>query len=311
MPASILRAIEKKEAKASDLETMRYRTVEVDGVDIFYREAGDPCNPSILLLHGFPTSSQMFRNLMPLLADKYHLVAPDYPGFGQSSMPDRANFAYTFENFSHIVEDFAEAIGLTRYALYVMDYGAPIGYRIAARNPTRITALVIQNGNAYEEGLRDFWIPIKRYWADNSAANRDAIRPLLTLEITKFQYAHGESDASLLSPDAWTADQYLLDRPGNNEIQLDIFYDYRTNVPLYPTWQAYFRTHQPPALIVWGKNDPIFPSEGAEPYKGDLEKLEYHLLDAGHFALESKVGKIAGLMRKFLHRHRKTRSRLK
>jgi len=301
MPEPILHAVE-KEAAATDFETMRYRTVEVDGIDVFYREAGNPRNPSILLLHGFPTSSQMFRNLMPLLADKFHLVAPDYPGFGQSSMPDRANFAYTFENFSHIIEGFTEAIGLTRYALYVMDYGAPIGYRIAARNPKRITALVIQNGNAYEEGLLDFWIPLKRYWADNSAANRNAIRPFLTLETTRFQYTHGTHDQSLLSPDAWTADQYLLDRPGNNEIQLDIFYDYRTNLPLYPAWQEYFRTHQPPTLIVWGKNDPIFPPEGAEPYKRDLKKIEYHLLDAGHFALESKVGEIADLMRKFLKR---------
>lgn len=291
-------------ADASDArdKVVHHKTISVDGVDIFYREAGNPKAPTILLLHGFPTSSQMFRNLIPQLADKYHVIAPDYPGYGQSSMPDRAKFTYTFHHLSVLVEHFTETMKISKYALYMMDYGAPIGYRLAVRHPERVTALIVQNGNAYEEGLRDFWIPIKKYWVDNTSANRDALRPLLTLDTTKFQYTDGEPDVTLISPDTWTADQYLLDRPGNNEIQLDLFYDYRTNVLLYPTWQAYLRKYQPPTLIVWGKNDYIFPAEGAEAYKRDLFNLEFHLLDAGHFALESNGTRIANLIRNFLGR---------
>jgi len=282
---------------------IHYRTVNVDGVDMFYREAGNPRAPTILLLHGFPTSSQMFRNLIPLLADRYHLVAPDYPGFGQSAMPSRDTFSYTFDNIALLVDHFTQALGLSTYALYVMDYGAPVGYRLASSHPERVTALVVQNGNAYEEGLRDFWIPLKQYWADNAPASRNALRAFLTLGATIWQYTSGVPDVTLVSPDAWTTDQYLLDRPGNDEIQLDLFYDYRTNVALYPTWHAYFRDDQPPTLIVWGKNDPIFPAEGAEPFKRDLKNLEFHLLDTGHFALETNGAEIARLMRRFLERN--------
>ncbi|MBI3776901.1 MAG: alpha/beta hydrolase [Gammaproteobacteria bacterium] len=283
-------------------EVVHYRDVQVDGQKVFYREAGDPGNPTILLLHGFPTSSQMFRYLIPRLADRYHVVAPDYPGFGESSAPDRATFRYTFENLSLIIEHFTQIIGLSNYALYLMDYGAPIGFRVAVRHPERVTALIVQNGNAYVEGLREFWGPLRQYWQDNSPVSRDALRGLLTIDATRFQYTFGVRDVSLVSPDTWTVDQYRLDRPGNNEIQLDLFYDYRTNVDLYPAWQAYLRTYQPPTLVVWGKNDPIFPAEGAEPFKRDLTNLEFHLLDTGHFALETHGAEIAGLMRSFLKR---------
>jgi pimeloyl-ACP methyl ester carboxylesterase len=285
-----------------DLTTVHYKTVAVDGLQIFYREAGDPKSPTVLLLHGFPTSSQMYRNLIPRLADKYHVVAPDYPGFGQSSMPDRAQFSYTFDHLSQVVEHFTDAMHLTRYALYVMDYGAPVGFRLAVQHPERVTALIVQNGNAYDEGLQAFWDPLRAYWADNSPSNRDALRPFLTLDGTKWQYTHGVSDPTLLSPDAWTTDQYLLDRAGNKEIQLDLFYDYRTNVAQYPAWHDYLRTYQPPTLIVWGRNDEIFPAAGAEAFKRDLVKIDFHLLDAGHFALESNGPEIASLMRQFLGR---------
>jgi len=264
------------------------------------------------LLHGFPTSSHMYRNLIPQLAAKYRVVAPDYPGYGQSSMPDRAKFAYTFENLSNVVDNFAQTLGLKSYALYVMDYGAPIGYRLALKHPERVTALIVQNGNAYDEGLRDFWIPIKKYWNEPSKENRDALRKLLTIEATKWQYTHGVPDASLLSPDTWVNDQSGLDRPGNDEIQLDLFYDYRTNVPLYPTFQEFFRKYHPPTIILWGKNDFIFPAEGAEPYRRDLPKAELHLIDAGHFALESNGREMAVLIHQFLDHnlnHTKNRPR--
>lgn len=282
--------------------TVHYRNVDVDGLKIFYREAGDPRKPAILLLHGFPTSSQMYRNLIPLLAKNYHVVAPDYPGFGESSAPDPASFNYTFENLSLIVEHFTQSIGLSSYALYVMDYGAPVGFRLAVRHPERVTALIVQNGNAYVEGLRDFWVPFRQYWQDNSLASREVLRGFLQIEATRFQYTFGVQDISLVSPDTWTVDQYRLDRPGNNEIQLNLFYDYRTNVELYPVWQSYLRTYQPPTLVVWGKNDPIFPAEGAEPFKRDLNNLEFHLLDTGRFALETHGDEIARLMQRFLKR---------
>ena len=290
------------ENNAATSATVHYRSVNVDGLKVFYREAGDPRKPTILLLHGFPTSSQMYRNLIPMLADRYHVVAPDYPGFGESSAPDRATFRYTFENLSIIIERFTQNIGLTNYALYMMDYGAPVGFRLAVRQPQRVTALIVQNGNAYVEGLRDFWVPFRQYWQDNSQASRDALRVFLKIEATMFQYTFGVRDVSLVSPDTWTVDQYRLDRPGNNEIQLDLFYDYQTNVDLYPVWQAYLRNYQPPTLVVWGKNDPIFPAEGAQPFKRDLTNLEFHLLDTGHFALETHGAEIAGLMRRFLKR---------
>jgi len=282
-----------------------YRTVDVDGLDVFYREAGRRGAPTILLLHGFPTSSHMFRNLIPALADAYHVVAPDYPGFGQSAMPPRDRFAYTFDALADVIGKFSEKIGLTTYALYVQDYGAPVGFRLAERHPDRVTALVVQNGNAYDEGIdNDFWIPIKAYWKDSAKKEkRDALRGFLQPEATRWQYTHGVRNAESISPDCWTHDQSLLDRMGNDEIQLDLFLSYGSNPPLYPRWQEYFRTHQPPMLIVWGKNDQIFPAAGAEPYKRDLKTLEYHLLDTGHFALEEEGDTIARLMRDFLGRH--------
>jgi pimeloyl-ACP methyl ester carboxylesterase len=282
-----------------------HRTVKVGGLDIFYREAGPSDAPTVLLLHGFPTSSQMFRNLIPALADQYHLVAPDYPGFGHSSMPPRDQFAYTFDNLAGVIEQFTEAVGLTRYALYVQDYGAPVGYRLAVRHPERVTAIVVQNGNAYEEGLdNDFWKPLKAYWKEpNSKEKRNALRGFVNYEATRWQYTHGVKGPELVSPDGPAHDQFLLDRPGNDEIQLDLFLSYGSNPLLYPRWQEYFRKHQPPVLIAWGKNDQIFPPAGAEPYKRDLKTLEYHLLDAGHFALETNGDEIAGLMREFLGKH--------
>ena len=284
---------------------VRYRTAEVNGLDVFYREAGRSDAPAILLLHGFPTSSHMFRNLIPTLAKEYYVVAPDYPGFGQSAMPPRDGFAYTFDALSDVIEKFADRIGLTRFAMYMQDYGAPVGYRLAERHPDRVTALVVQNGNAYDEGIaNDFWIPIKAYWKDpTNKEKRDALRGFLQLEATKWQYTHGGKNVESISPDGWTHDQYLLDRKGNDEIQLDLFLSYGSNPPLYPRWQEYFRTHQPAMLIVWGKNDQIFPAAGAEPYKRDLKTLEYHLLDTGHFALEEEGDTIARLMRDFLDRH--------
>ncbi len=282
-----------------------HKTVKIGDLDIFYREAGPRNAPTVLLLHGFPTSSQMFRKLLPALGDTYHLIAPDYPGYGHSSMPMHDKFAYTFDNLAKVIDEFTERLGLTRYALYVQDYGAPVGYRMAVKHPERITAIVVQNGNAYDEGLdNDFWKPIKAYWREpNSKQKRDAIRGLVTYEATKWQYMTGAKNPELVSPDGATHDQFLLDRKGNDEIQLDLFLSYGSNPPLYPSWQSYFRKYQPPVLIVWGKNDQIFPPAGAEPYKRDLKTLEFHLLDAGHFALETNGAEIATLMRAFLDKH--------
>jgi pimeloyl-ACP methyl ester carboxylesterase len=279
-----------------------HRTAEIDGVDVFYREAGRRDAPAVVLLHGFPTSSHMFRDLIPSLADRYHVIAPDYPGFGQSGTPDRRSFSYSFARLSEIVDALLIKLGVDRYALYVQDYGAPVGYRLALRHPTRVTALVIQNGNAYEEGLRDFWKPIKAYWADGSKEHREALRAGLTLTATKSQYVDGVRDPSRVSPDNWVHDQALLDRPGIDEIMLDLFKDYGQNVALYPQFQAFFRTRRPPTLIVWGENDVIFPPEGARPYLRDLPDAELHLLDTGHFALEDKGEEIAALMHAFLDR---------
>lgn len=290
-------------ASTEAVETqVRYRSTSIDGIDIAYREAGRADAPAILLLHGFPTSSHMFRNLIPALADRYRVIAPDYPGFGQSAAPDRSEFKYTFDNFAKLVDGLTRKLDVSRYALYVMDYGAPVGFRLAAKHPDRITALVVQNGNAYTEGLQKFWEPIHKYWASGSEADREAIRWLTSLKATKWQYTHGVPDTSLVSPDTWTHDQTLLDRPGNQEIQLDLFYDYRTNVPLYPEWQAYFRKHHPATLVIWGKNDQIFVTDGAAPYKRDLPDAEVHLLDAGHFALETNGPEMARLIRDFLGR---------
>ncbi len=298
---SIAQEAAKPEALAN-APSVRYHTVSIDGVDVFYRDAGRKDAPAILLLHGFPTSSHMYRNLILALADKYRVIAPDYPGFGHSAMPDRAKFSYTFDNYAQLVEGLTEKLGVDRYALYVMDYGAPVGFRLAAKHPERVTALIVQNGNAYVEGIQKFWEPIQKYWASGSNADREAIRWLTSLKATKWQYTHGVPDTTLVSPDSWTMDQARLDRPGNQEIQLDLFYDYRTNIPLYPEWEAYFRTHKPPTLVVWGKNDPIFVVDGAQPYKRDLPNAELHLIDTGHFALETHGPEIAGLIRDFLGR---------
>jgi pimeloyl-ACP methyl ester carboxylesterase len=282
---------------------MTFHTVVIDGLDIFYREAGSRDNPTILLLHGFPTSSHMFRNLIPALADQFHLVAPDYPGYGNSSMPTVDEFDYTFDHLAEMVEKFITAIDLKKYSLYMMDYGAPIGFRIAAKYPERVEALIIQNGNAYEEGLREFWEPVKAYWRDRSPENADQLRFLLSLEGTRWQYTNGVQHLEAISPDTWTMDQHFLDRSGNQEIQLALFYSYKSNPPLYPQWQEYFRQHQPPTLIVWGQNDHIFPSEGAYPYKNDLQTLEFHLLNTGHFALEECGDVITGHIRRFMTTH--------
>lgn len=277
-----------------------YRTISIDGLDIFYREAGSRDNPTILLLHGFPTSSHMFRNLIPALADKFHLIAPDYPGYGHSSMPTVNEFDYTFDHLAQIMEKFIAAIDLKKYSLYVMDYGAPVGYRIAAKYPEQVQTLIVQNGNAYEEGLREFWEPIKAYWQERSPENAEKLTYLVTLEATKWQYTNGVRNLEAISPDTWTIDQHFLDRPGNGEIQLALLYSYGTNPPLYPQWQEYFRQYQPPTLIVWGKNDYIFPAEGAYPYQRDLKDVELHLLDTGHFALEEEGDAIANHISQFL-----------
>ena len=292
-------------ASAQQSVEVLHKTVKVDGLDIFYREAGPKDAPTVLLLHGFPTSSQMFRNLIPALGDEYHLIAPDYPGYGHSSMPKHGEFSYTFDNLAKVIDEFTQKLGLAKYALYVQDYGAPVGYRLAVAHPERITAIVVQNGNAYDEGLdNDFWKPFKAYWKElNSREKRDAMRVALTYETTRWQYTHGVKDPERVSPDGAAHDQFLLDRKGNDEVQLDLFLSYGSNPPLYPKWQAYFREYQPPMLIVWGKNDKIFPAAGAEPYKRDLKDLEYHLIDAGHFALETNGDEIAKLMRAFFGKH--------
>jgi pimeloyl-ACP methyl ester carboxylesterase len=288
-----------------DEAMVRYKTITIDGVDIFYREAGPLNAHVVLLLHGFPTSSFMFRNLIPKLASRYHVIAPDYPGFGQSSCPDPKTFHYTFDHLANIVDQFTVALKLERFTMYVQDYGAPIGYRLATAHPEKITGIVVQNGNAYLDGLPDpYWKPIKAYWADPSQQSRHKIaNAALTLKGTKSQYLIGVKDPSLLSPDTWTLDWSNLSRPGNKDIQLDLLLDYQTNLTLYPKWQAYFRTSQPPMLIVWGKNDVCFPAAGAEAYKRDIKNLDFHLLDTGHFALEDSTDEIATLMLGFLDKH--------
>jgi pimeloyl-ACP methyl ester carboxylesterase len=279
-----------------------YKSVQIDGLKVFYREAGSPAVPALLLLHGFPTSSHMFRNLIPALADRYRVVAPDYPGFGYSDFPDRQQFHYGFASYAEIIDKFTQAIGLSRYALYIQDYGAPVGLRLALRAPERVTGLIVQNGNAYEEGLSAAWSPIKDYWREPTPANREKLRGWLTLDGTRSQYTTGLSDAQaeLVSPDTWMLDWSLLSRPGNIDLQLDLFGDYRTNVALYPDFQAFFRKHRPPTLIVWGRSDPFFTVAGAQAYQRDLPKAELHLLDAGHFALETNGAEIAANIRRFL-----------
>jgi pimeloyl-ACP methyl ester carboxylesterase len=280
----------------------RYRSTTVDGVRLFYREAGDPSRPTVLLLHGFPTSSHMFRELIPRLSDRFHIVAPDLPGFGFSEAPARGRFAYTFDNLTKVIERFTDVLGLERYALYVFDYGAPVGFRLALSRPERVTAIVSQNGNAYEEGLSGEWSPIQRYWRQPTPENREALRAVLTPEATRFQYVQGTADPALVAPEAYTLDQALLARPGNADIQLDLFLDYASNVALYPRFQDYFATRQPPFLAIWGRNDPFFLPPGAEAFRRDNPNAEVRLLDTGHFALETHVEEIATAMRALLDR---------
>jgi pimeloyl-ACP methyl ester carboxylesterase len=278
-----------------------HRTAKVNGLDIFYREAGPKDAPAILLLHGFPTSSHMFRNLIPALADRYRVVAPDYPGFGNSSAPSVKQFVYTFDNLATVIGAFTEQVGLEKFAMYVQDYGAPVGYRMAVKHPERVTALIVQNGNAYDDGIdNDFWVPVKAYWKDPSEANASPLRKFVTLEATRWQYTNGVRNPEAISPDNWNIDQPLLDRPGNAEIQMALLRSYGSNPARYPEWQAYFRKHQPPALIAWGKNDAIFPAAGAHAYRRDLKDVDFHLLDTGHFALEEDGATIAQLIREFL-----------
>ena len=301
--APIINAASATEVPSPEGMGVRHRTVEVEGVEIFYREAGSRENPTVLLLHGFPTSSHMFRNLLEDLGDQYHLVAPDYPGFGNSEQPSMEEFEYTFDRLAEIVEAFTEELELDSYSLYLMDYGAPIGYRLATSHPERVEALIIQNGNAYEEGLRDFWNPIKTYWNERTAENAQPLTGFITKEGVEWQYTHGVRNPEQISPDNWNVDLRHLTREGNPAIQLQLFYDYGTNVGHYPAWQEYFRTEQPPALIVWGKNDYIFPDDGAYPYLRDLKTIDFHLLNTGHFALEEDGELIAQLMRQFLGRY--------
>jgi pimeloyl-ACP methyl ester carboxylesterase len=275
----------------------------VDAIKIFYREAGDAKAPALLLLHGFPTSSHMFRDLIPLLCDRYRLVAPDLPGFGFTEAPDRAQFNYTFDHVTQVIDRFTEAVGLGRYTLYVFDYGAPVGFRLALKHPERVTAIISQNGNAYEEGLSDGWNPIEKYWKEPTAANRAALRDFLKPETTRWQYIHGVANESLVAPESYTLDSALLERPGNDEIQLDLFLDYASNVALYPKFQQFFRTKRPPLLAVWGKSDPFFLPAGADAFKRDNPEAEVHFYDTGHFALETHVYEIAAAIRDFLGRH--------
>jgi pimeloyl-ACP methyl ester carboxylesterase len=282
------------------MTTMHYRQVDVDGVEIFYREAGPRDAPTLLLLHGFPSSGHMFRDLIPLLTDRYHVIAADLPGFGQSAMPAREQFSYTFEKLAQVMGRFTEVIGLKRFAIYVFDYGSPVGLRMATRHPERITAIISQNGNAYEEGLSEGWNPIQKYWREPTQANRDALRQFMAPETTYWQYTHGVADASRVSPDGYGLDNYYLARAGAHEVQLDLFLDYASNVAMYPKFHAYFREHQPPLLAVWGRNDPFFLPPGAEAFKRDIPGAEVQFFDTGHFALETHCDEIAEAIRGFL-----------
>jgi pimeloyl-ACP methyl ester carboxylesterase len=281
---------------------IRYQYAAVDGNRIFYREAGKKNAPAILLLHGFPTSSHMFRNLIPAVSDEYRVIAPDLPGFGFSDSPERSRFRYTFANLAATIDAFTQTIGLQNYAIYVFDYGAPVGFRLALAHPERITAIISQNGNAYEVGLSEGWNPIQKYWKQPTTENRAALREFLAPEATKWQYIHGVSDESLVAPEAYKLDSALLGRPGNDEIQLDLFLDYASNVALYPKFQEYFRSKRPPLLAVWGKNDPFFLPPGADAFKHDNPNAEVHLFDTGHFALETHAQEIGAAIRDFLGR---------
>ena len=279
------------------MTTVNYRTADVDGFHIFYREAGAADAPKLLLLHGFPSAGHMFRDLIPLLADRFHMIAPDLPGFGKSDMPDGG---CTFDQIAEKIDRFTEIVGFDRYAVYVFDYGAPTGFRLAAKHPDRITAIISQNGNAYDEGLSEGWNPIRAYWEDASPANRQALRAFLAPETTVWQYTHGVLDLSAVSPDGYSLDNFYLARPGADELQLDLFGDYKSNVALYSAFQAYFRAYKPPLLAVWGKNDPFFLPPGAEAFKRDIPNAVIQFLDTGHFALETHAAEIAAAIRDFL-----------
>jgi pimeloyl-ACP methyl ester carboxylesterase len=282
------------------MTTVHFKTAKVDGLDIAYREAGPSNAPTLLLLHGFPTSSHMFRDLIPALADKFHIVAPDLPGFGRSSMPSRTEFTYTFDHLADVISRFTEVMGLKKFGIYIFDYGSPVGLRIAVKHPERISAIISQNGNAYVEGLSDGWNPIRSYWKDPSDANRDALRGFLSPETTYWQYTHGTTDPTLVSPDGYSLDDFYMARPGAHEVQLDLLLDYASNVAMYPDFHAYFKKHQPPVLAVWGKNDPFFLPPGAEAFKRDVPGARVEFFDTGHFALETHHGEIAKVIRDFL-----------
>ena len=295
------------EAKsAPDTQRVTYHTTKIDGLHLFYREAGDPSRPNVVLLHGFPSSSHMYRNLIPRLATKYHVIAPDMPGFGQSDQPSTDKFAYTFDHLAEVMDALLSSLKLDRYAIYIQDYGSPVGFRLFVKHPEKITAIISQNGNAYEEGLSTFWDEqIRPYWKAKTPETEAKVRGLLTLEITKFQYTAGFRDVKHVSPDAWTHDQQILDRPGNQEVQLALFYDYQTNPKQYGRWHEVLRKVQPPVLAVWGKNDPIFLPAGALAFQRDVPKAEVHLLDTGHFALEEDGEAIADYVLNFLARNLK------
>jgi pimeloyl-ACP methyl ester carboxylesterase len=282
------------------MQAIRYQSVDVDAVKIFYREAGAPDAPKLLLLHGFPSAGHMFRDLIPLLADRFHIIAPDLPGFGQSDMPSRSEFTYSFDNIARIIENFTEVVGFDRFAVYVFDYGAPVGLRLAMWHPERVTAIVSQNGNAYKEGLSDGWNPIRAFWEDPSAVNRNALRTFLAPEATRWQYTHGVPDSAQVSPDGMSLDSFYLARPGADEVQLDLFGDYKSNIALYPAFQDYFRTRRPPLLAVWGKHDPFFLPAGANAFKRDIPQADIRFFDTGHFALETHAEPIAAAIGEFL-----------
>lgn len=289
-----------KNTENISVANIHYRQVKIDGQTIFYREAGEKNAPTILLLHGYPTSSHMFRNLIPMLSSKYHVIAPDLPGFGYSDAPDRSKYAYTFDNLAKTMQTFIDQIGLKRFAVYVFDYGAPVGFRLAVANPEKITGIISQNGNAYEEGLSSIWDPIQKYWQNDTPENRNALKDTYTIEGTKFQYFTGVSDTSLIAPESYTLDQHFLDRPESLEIQLDLIKDYKTNVKLYPKFHEYFRTYKPKLLAVWGNKDPFFLPPGAEAYKKDIPDATVKFYDTGHFALETHVQEIGNDILKFL-----------
>jgi pimeloyl-ACP methyl ester carboxylesterase len=280
--------------------TVDYQTIRVNGLNVFYREAGKKTSPTLFLLHGFPTSSHMFRNLIPILSEHYYTVAPDFPGFGQTDLPNHKEFAYTFANLAEVVDKFTETVGLKKFSIYIFDYGSPVGLRMALKHPDRIQAIISQNGNAYVEGLSDGWNPIRAYWKEPSQANRDALRSMLTPQTTEFQYVHGVADKSHVSPDGRSLDDFYLARPGAHEAQLDLFLDYANNVEMYPEFQKFFRASKPPLLAVWGKNDPFFLPAGAEAFKRDIPNAEIQFFDTGHFALETHCNEIGAAILKFL-----------